>query len=153
MTNLKVNSVSSQEINNKIRAYSLSKIMKFIVAFGLAFSAFTPVADAHSPDCTAFEGTFEGKTAQRRYYEHFIRLSVDRSCRVTGSWSHSGGSSGGNSSINGWIDGDIIRFTRSARNFRQSYEGQWSPGFFNGQGFAAGTFDGTGVWYMERQRR
>jgi hypothetical protein len=95
-------------------------------------------------DYQQFEGTYVMSTRHDGYYDHELRIAVDSGGRVTGSWRHLS-TGGGQSSIDGFLNGDTVQFTRSASGLRQSFVGRWAPTF------AGGKFENTGVWYMEKQ--
>ena len=107
---------------------------------GLAAPAFAQVP----PDCLQFEGTWFMRTHHDGYYEHELRIAVDASCRVVGTWRHLS-TGGGQSLVDGFIFGDYVEFTRSSSEVFQSYVGRWAPTF------AGGIFESVGVWYMEKQ--
>jgi hypothetical protein len=91
-----------------------------------------------------FEGTWVMQTHNDGYYEHELRLAVDGANRVTGSWRHLS-RGGGESSVDGDITDDRVRLTRTGRGINQTFMGRCTPTF------AGGTYDGTGVWFMEKR--
>ena len=87
---------------------------------GLAIFSLAPsTAIAHEAYCEALDRTFEVRTNQGNYYEHEVRVRVNESCVVTGSWRHTLGSGSGQSSIDGHVVGDTIRFDRTALTVHQ----------------------------------